>query len=165
MAVKQGARSINEKSSLNRRLFGECAQSTFSSRGREGLGASQTISQRRQELSQPWLFQNILAHCRLFEIEIFRKVSAPVRRKILQSKKALANQFNSLREPFAFVLVVFFAPEFLSSQFSLYHRQQFCGRHRANVLGVHPQRLVIGPVARIVFVKVKDRVSPADAFE
>ena len=71
---------------------------------------------------------------------------------------AFSNQFSV-------IVFIFFAPEFCRFQLGLDQRQQLFERHRADVFGVHPERLVVGPVTRIVLVKIEDGVRAMNAVE
>ena len=54
---------------------------------------------------------------------------------------------------------------FADFSLSFYERQQFIERHRADVLGVHPEGLVVGPVTRVVVVEIEDRVRAMNVLE
>src|SRR6185369_9749950 len=38
-------------------------------------------------------------------------------------------------------------------------------RHSANVLGIHPERLVVSPMLRVILMKVKNCIGPSNVFK
>src|ERR1044072_8411121 len=77
----------------------------------------------------------------------------------------MPDELDGLCEPFALVIIIFFTPKLLSPQLRLDHRQQFSERYGANVLRIHPQRFIVGPVPRIAFMEIEYSVRAADRFE
>ena len=63
------------------------------------------------------------------------------------------------------LFVIFLAPQLVGLELGLYHRQQIGQRHRADVFGVHPDGLVVGPAFGVIGFVVEYRRGAMDARE
>src|SRR5688572_5873346 len=176
-AGKQNTSAVHDDSELGTFFFGKrfdhLFNILFSKREHsaamvlaEGIKLSfKSVGQFGQPFTELWKLREVLCHGRRIEIEILAEIRAALRRKIFQREESRADQVNGALEPLTIFVLVFVAPELCRFQFGFHVRQQIPERHCADVLGVHPDRLVVGPVFRIVLVKVKYRIRAVNSIE